>query len=134
MISYVDVNILTTGIKKFIKHLKFFSTKQGTQWFLPPIIYNITAGDSKYKHDLFYLAPHYHHHFPSLDQLIVLDMTDLVFLSDIQLLQHQAALMGDKLIGMVASYKSSKQDFCFYFEYGIKSFQELLLICHPTIM
>ena len=97
-------------------------------------MYNITAGDSKYKHDLFYLAPHYHHHFPSLDQLIVLDMTDLVFLSDIQLLQHQAALMGDKLIGMEASYNASKQDFCFCVEYVIKSFQELLLICHPTIM
>ena len=61
-------------------------------------------------------------------------MTDLVFLSDIQLLQHQAALMGDKLIGMEANYKSSKQDFCFYIEYVIKSFQELLLICHLTIM
>ena len=45
--------------------------------------------DEKYKADLYYIAPFYHRHFPSLDQLIALDMTDLRFLDDIKLLHDQ---------------------------------------------
>ena len=55
----------------------------------------------KYKADLYYIAPFYHRHFPSLDQMIALDMTDLRFLADIQLLHDQFQEMSEEqLIGL----------------------------------
>ena len=57
--------------------------------------------DEKYKADLYYIAPFYHRHFPSLDQLIALDMTDLRFLDDIGLFHDQFQEMKEEqLIGL----------------------------------
>ena len=57
------------------------------------------TGD-KYEADLFYVAPMFHGAFTLLQRLIVLDMTDLEFFGDIQLLHKQFKNMKHQLIGV----------------------------------
>ena len=62
--------------------------------------YHLLDSEEKYKADLYYIAPFYHRHFPSLDKLIALDMTDLRFLDDIELLHDQFRQMKkEQIIG-----------------------------------
>ena len=49
---------------------------------------------SRYVSDLFYMAPIYHQAFTKLDQLLVVDSTDLTIVSDIKV-----SLTGVKVVG-----------------------------------
>ena len=66
------------------------------EYFSQP--YHFLDLEEKYKADLYYIAPFYHRHFPSLDKLIALDMTDLRFLDNIELLHDQFGQMKEKQI------------------------------------
>ena len=45
---------------------------------------------SRYLSDLFYMAPIYHQAFTKLDKLLVVDSTDLTFVSDIKVPVREA--------------------------------------------
>jgi hypothetical protein len=63
--------------------------------------YNINGEDAtkeKYAADLFYIAPLYHLAFQSMDKLIFIDSSDLVFVSDVQDLQGQFVNIVDEAV------------------------------------
>ena len=87
--SFVDIEDILDENRSFVEALK----KQ-----------NVNGEDAtkdKYAADLFYIGPLYHLAFSSIDKIIFIDSTDLLFVSDVKDLQDQFANIGDQAVMMV---------------------------------
>ena len=83
-VSYVNIDDIIDEDRDFFNAMKFNSMDQKT----------------KYRSDLFYIAPLYHKAFKKIKRLIFLDSTDLEFYDDILNLQLEFENMGEKLFGV----------------------------------
>ena len=84
--SFVNIDDITNINTEFVAALKNHNI-QGND-----------AAEEKYAADLFYVAPLYHLAFLSMEKMIFIDSTDLVFLSDVKDLEEQFVNMEDEAV------------------------------------
>lgn len=112
-VQFVDAQEIIDQNIPFIRRLQM-STAQFRD--------NKTVEEDRYMADLFYIAPLYHLSLPALDNLIMMDASDLEFADSVELIHDQFKyLQGGKLIGlgldlssnyyiMLANYRNTNPD------------------------